>query len=322
MPAQPGKYKDFGKKLGFIGLGNIGMPMFNNLAEAGFDLTVFDLRLDATSKAAEKGASVASSIAAIAASCDIISIALVHERQIDSIYYGDEGLLAHSRPGTVLLFHSTLPPKLVQKYAQEAAERGILVVDAPVSGANIAAAAGTLSFILGGDESLIGELQPLWDTMGANVFHMGGVGLGQVGKLVNGTMYHMAYLATLEALSLARAYGVDELKMIDIARVSTGTNWMVRHWGYMDDLMMSHTRAGSDELVHLHFRKDIVDSLAAAEVERTPMPLAALGAQIYADLISPRLDADHPSARRAARRYAEEHPELNAPDAGQAGKAS
>jgi len=289
MPAEAGRGKRFGAKVGFIALGDIGLPMASSLLASDFDLTVYDLRAEAVAEAVRRGAKGAASVAELARTCSFIDIALDNEHQVATVLRGPDGILAHAAPGTTLLVHSTLPPKAVQEFGAEAEAKGLFLLDAPMSGANIAAATGTLTFIIGGDAATLERCRPLLETMGATIFHLGPLGNGQVGKLVNGLMFHVGYVVTLEALKLAEAYGVPEETMIAIARLSTGDSWMVRNWGYLDRLMQAHTKAGTDTLIYRHIRKDIVDALIAAEEAHVALPLAAAAYQMYPDFLKERL---------------------------------
>ena len=208
-----------------------------------------------------------------------IHFALDNEHQLASVFHGPTAS-SRTPQGTVLLVHSTVPPKACR--VCEEARRTAAAARLADERANIAAQNGTLTFIVGGDAGLLAR-RPLLEAMGSAVFHLGPVGNGQVGKLVNGLMFHIGYVVTLEALKLSRAYDVPEETMIAVARVSTGDSWMVQHWGYMDKLLREHTKAGSETLIYQHIRKDIVDALIAADVQHTALQLAAAAYQIYPD---------------------------------------
>ncbi len=275
-------------KLGFIGLGDIGLPMASNLLKAGFDLSVCDLRKVAVKTALRLGARDAKSVKALAASCEYISIAVVNEAQVDQVVSGPDGLFANARAGTAILSHSTMPPAVAEHFASRAKARDLAWLDVPMSGASVAAKAGTLTFLVGGDKRLLNRCRPILNAMGSNIFHIGPVGAGQVAKLVNGLMLHVGYVAILEALNLASAYGVPEKQIIALARVSTGNSWSVEHWGHIDQLVEKHIQ-GPEAVIQTHVRKDILDALIAAKAARTSMPMTGVAMEIYPDLIRERM---------------------------------
>ncbi len=274
-------------KIGFIALGDIGLPMASHLLKGGFDLQVYDLRKEAVEKAVALGARAAESVKAMAASCSYICIAVVNEAQMRSVISGPDGLFENARPGTTVIAHSTIPPETAKEFARLAEAKGVEWLDAPMSGASIAAKAGTLNFLVGGKAELLERCRPILNAMGANIFHLGPTGAGAVGKLVNGLLLHVGYVVTLEALKLAAACDVPEEKIIELVRVSTGNNWVIEHWGYFDRLIEEHTQ-GPEELIQTLLRKDIADALIAAKAAKTTLPMAGLAIQLYPELTSER----------------------------------
>lgn len=283
MTEQAGK----NSKVGFIGLGDIGLPMAAHILKAGFQLSVHDLRKEAVDAAVRLGARAAGSVKAVAA-CEYISIVVVNETQVESLVGGPEGIFEHAKPGTVVLAHSTMPPEAAEKFAARAEAKGLEWLDAPMSGASIAAKAGTLTFLMGGKADLLERCTPILKAMGTNIFHLGPPGNGQVAKLVNGLMLHVGYVATLEALKLSSAYGISEEQIIALAKVSTGNSWVVQTWGHMDELVLNHTQP-REQVLHTHMRKDIVDALIAAKASKTSMPMTGLAMEIYPELLRERL---------------------------------
>ncbi|MDO8276738.1 MAG: NAD(P)-dependent oxidoreductase, partial [Burkholderiaceae bacterium] len=172
-------------KVGFIGLGDIGLPMVANLLRAKAEVWVHDLRDEAMDKAAGLGAKKGG-LSELAKHCDFICIAVINERQMREVVLGADGLLAQCRPGQTLIVHATVPPRAIKELAKTVQARGVNILDAPMSGANIAAKAGTLAFLVGGKASVLDSCRPLLNAMGTSIFHLGEIGNGQVGKLVNG----------------------------------------------------------------------------------------------------------------------------------------
>ncbi len=274
-------------RIGFIGLGDIGLPMAVNIARAGFDLTVFDLRKPVMRAAVRQGAKAAGSLAELARECEYICVAVVNETQMERLVSGPEGIFANAKPGSVVIAHSTMPPAAAEHFAARAHAAKLEWLDAPMSGASPAAKAATLSFLVGGPKALLDRCRPVLNSMGTNIFLIGPVGTGQVAKLVNGLLLHVGYVATLEAMQLADAYGVAEDKIIALAKVSTGNSWAVQHWGHMDWLVDFHSQ-GPDAVIHTHMRKDIVDALIAAKASATSMPMTGIAMEIYPTLVTER----------------------------------
>lgn len=275
-------------KVGFIALGDIGMPMARNLLKNGVDLTVYDLRKDVVDAAVKLGAKAAGSLKDLATRCEYICIAVVNEAQMEAVTEGPGGIFANAAPGSVILAHSTMPPEVAKQFGQRAADKGFLWLDAPMSGARIAAEDGTLTFLVGGDAALLDRCRPILNAMGTHIFHLGPIGNGQVAKLVNGVMFHVGYVVTLEALKLANAYGVSEEQIMALAAQSTGNSWVVKHWGYMDELVLDHSQ-GPQAVIYSHLRKDINDALIAAKTAKKSMPMTALAMQEYPELMTARM---------------------------------
>jgi 3-hydroxyisobutyrate dehydrogenase len=288
VPVKEGRGKQFPSRIGFIGMGNIGTFMVSNLVRAGFDVTVYDLRAEALAAAAELGAKTATSLREVAQTCDIVEVTVVNSLQVRNVTMEAGGLLEHLGPGAVIIIHSTVPPQTVQEVATAAEKCRVSVLDAPVSGADIAAKAGTLTILLGGDKAVIERCSPLLETLGANIFHLGPVGLGQVGKLANALMAHVNYLAALEAVRLAKGYGVPEEKILELAKVSTGNSWMIEHWDWRDRILTEHTMAGTEQFIHYLMRKDLIDAVEAANAVKVYLPLAGLAMQVAPGMIAER----------------------------------
>jgi 3-hydroxyisobutyrate dehydrogenase-like beta-hydroxyacid dehydrogenase len=209
---------------------------------------------------------------------------VIDEAQMHKITDGPDGLFTNAKPGSVVISHSTMPPAIAKSFEAAAKARGHEWLDAPMSGASIAAKDGTLTFIVGGEASVLERCRPVLNAMGSHIFHLGPAGAGQVGKLVNGLMLHLGHIAALESLGLAKAWGIPEETIVALAKVSTGNSWVMQTWGHFDHLIESHA-LGREEFIETHVRKDIRDALIAAASVRTPMPIAALAMQLYPGLL-------------------------------------
>ncbi|RYG10208.1 MAG: NAD(P)-dependent oxidoreductase [Burkholderiales bacterium] len=227
--------------VGFIGLGDMGGPMADNLVAAGFDVTVFDARPEPLRAAAAKGARIGTTLAALASTCSTIGICVWSDEQLVGAVLGEEGLIAGTAKSLTLVVHSTVRPATIERIAKAFAARAWSVIDAPVSGGRAASLTGTLSLMVGGDKSLFERHQPYLDAVGKNIFYVGAMpGLGEVAKLCNNLMGLCSAFAIVEGMKLGAAYGLDEETICRIASVSTGNSWYIQNWGFFDHLIKTH----------------------------------------------------------------------------------
>lgn len=215
-------------KIGFIGIGNMGWPMASCIHEAGFDLCVFDMDAQrAEDFAKEKGAS-AGSLKDLA-QADIIVLMLpngfiVHDVLVNA---EDGAFINNAKPGTIVVDMSSSAPTGTQELGKVLAEKGILLVDAPVSGAVPRATLGTLTLMIGSDDKAsIEKVRPLLNTMGDRLFETGALGTGHAVKALNNYIGATSFAATSEALLIAKRFGLDQKTLIDILNVSTGKTFI------------------------------------------------------------------------------------------------
>lgn len=231
------------RRLGFIGLGNMGAPMARNLSRAGFELTVFDLRPEAMAELAALGAHVARTTREVGERSELVCCVVVDDAQVERVFLGTgagDGVLAGASPGSIFVVHSTVRPLTCRKLAEAARAKGVHVVDAAVSGAESRSEAGTLSVMVGGDAEVVERCRPVFDVIGEHVYHVGALGQGLAAKLCNNLIL-LGTLRTLEeALRVATAAGVDEKTMIEIASTSTGDSWAVRNYFATREMMQRH----------------------------------------------------------------------------------
>ncbi|WP_343629790.1 3-hydroxyisobutyrate dehydrogenase [Roseateles sp.] len=214
-----------GARVAFIGLGHMGGPMAANLAKNGYAVSAFDLSAEALQKAREAGVTVApSALAAVEGAAVVISM-LPASRHVEGLYLGDGALMAAIPAGALVIDCSTIAPASAQRVAKAAADRGLAMLDAPVSGGVAGAAAGTLTFIVGGDAAALERARPVLQAMGKNIFHMGASGAGQVAKLCNNMALGVIMAVTGEALALGVAHGLDPQALSAMMAVSTGRSW-------------------------------------------------------------------------------------------------
>ena len=270
--------------IAFIGLGHMGGPMAANLHKAGHRVTAFDLSADALAKAREQGLLVAASAAEAVEGSQVVVSMLPASRHVESLFLGDDGLLARLAPNTLVIDCSTIAPASAQKVAQAAVARGHAMLDAPVSGGTAGAAAGTLTFIVGGEASVLERARPVLQGMGKNIFHMGGAGAGQVAKLCNNMALGVIMAVTGEALALGTAHGLDARVLSQMMAVSTGRSWateVCNPWpGVLEHAPASRGYTGgfgSDLML-----KDMGLAVEAAMGVGATIPLGELARNLYA----------------------------------------
>lgn len=212
-------------RIAFIGLGNMGGPMAANLLTAGHEVRVFDLAPAALEAAVAAGATAAADAATAVADAKVVISMLPASRHVETLYLGADGLLAKIPADALIVDCSTIAPASARKVAEAAAARGLPMLDAPVSGGVAGAAAGTLTFIVGGEAAALERARPYLQAMGRNIFHMGGAGAGQVAKLCNNMALGVIMAVTGEAIALGVAHGLDPTALSQMMAVSTGRSW-------------------------------------------------------------------------------------------------
>ncbi|WP_420607163.1 3-hydroxyisobutyrate dehydrogenase [Novosphingopyxis sp.] len=209
--------------IAFIGLGNMGGGMAANLAEAGHEVKAFDLSENALAKARAAGCTIAQSAAEAASGVEVIVTMLPAGKHVQSVY--QESLFAHADESTLLIDCSTIDVATARAVADAAAGKGLIAVDAPVSGGIAAAEGGTLTFMVGGSDEGFARAEPILQDMGKAVIHAGTNGTGQAAKMCNNMILGATMIATCEAFALAEKLELDAQKFYDIASVSSGQSW-------------------------------------------------------------------------------------------------
>jgi 3-hydroxyisobutyrate dehydrogenase-like beta-hydroxyacid dehydrogenase len=209
-------------KLGFIGVGNMGNPMAANLIKAGHELTVHDLNQDSAANLLEAGATWADTPAAATTGQDATFLSLPAPPDVKDVVLGAGGVLAASAPGSAIVDLSTNSPILVRELAEAANAKGVGFLDSPVSGGVRGARDGTLAVMVGGDAEVYERFKPAFEAIGANVFHVGPIGAGNVAKLVNNQCAFIHMMGLTEALVLGAKAGIDPMVLRDVVRASSG----------------------------------------------------------------------------------------------------
>ena len=257
--------------VGFIGLGRMGGNMCRNvIAKSGQEVLVYDLSPDAVAACVDAGGRAASSVGELAAAADVIFSSLPKPENVEAVALAPEGIAARANPGTVWFDLTTSSPELARRLAPALKEKGIELLDAPVSGGPSGAEAGTLGIMVGGDEEVLEANRDLIETIGANVIHVGPIGSGLIVKLVNNMLGLASVAAASEGLMLAKSAGVDPRKLDAVIRVSTGDSLAYRS---LADRAISgdYTAAFALDLAY----KDLHLALELADEVSVPMPIAA-----------------------------------------------
>lgn len=217
-------------KIGFIGLGTMGKPMAVNIAKAGFDLTVYDLRAEPCADLALLGAKAASSAREVAERSDIIEIVVVDDEQTERVIAGEEGLIHGARSGSIVAVHSTILPVTARKIAAWCGAKGVDVIDAPVSGGQKGAQDKELCYMVGGGAEVLEKCRPVFVTSARHIFHLGELGMGATAKMLSQIAVCLNMIAAHECELLCNKTGLDFKRLQEVLRVSAGQSFVLDHW--------------------------------------------------------------------------------------------
>ncbi|NOZ70589.1 MAG: NAD(P)-dependent oxidoreductase [Chloroflexi bacterium] len=219
------------ERIGFIGIGIMGRGMAHNLLKAGFPLTVWNRTPQKTVPLAEAGATVADSPAALAAASDIIFICVSDTPDVEAVLFAANGVSEGAKEGSLVIDCSTISPTATQQFAQRLKEKGVSMLDAPISGGSEGAAKGTLSIMVGGDSADFARALPALQAVGKQITHVGPTGAGQTVKLMNQILVVGHALAMSEAFMFAQASGVDLGKALEAVKAGAAGSWMLSFRG-------------------------------------------------------------------------------------------
>ena len=218
-------------RVGFIGLGSQGGPMARRIVEAGYETTLWARRPATLEPFADTAAKFAESPAELAAASDLVCLCVVGDADIAEITDGEQGLLAAMQPGGVIAVHSTVHPNTCRELAEKAKDKGISVIDAPVSGGGAAASEGRLLVMVGGDTDVVERCRPVFETYADPVVHLGDLGSGQTTKLLNNLLFTANLGTAATALSLADALGVSPDRLTEVISRSSGNSFALNALG-------------------------------------------------------------------------------------------
>lgn len=269
------------KGVSFIGLGVMGARMAQNLVKKGFDLTVYDVMEEPVQELKALGAKSADTCKE-AAMVNDVTIAMVRDdAQIDAVIYGETGIWEGAKEGSIFVICSTIDPLHCQRIVAEGKERGIRLLDAPVSGARPGAEAGTLTIMVGGDKEAFKECRPIFEAMGKNIYYLGSAGMGETCKLVNNFLHILNLAVLAEGLALARRVGLEPENLLDVVKVSSGNSWAVENWDLIQELVTEYCE-GKKGPLWLGIQKDMALVLKMAKDVGQLVPIAGLVSQLDA----------------------------------------
>ncbi len=212
-------------KVGFIGIGRMGRHMSRHIFEAGYDLTVHDLRKEAAAHLLEKGAKWADTPRAMSETCDIVITSLPTPVEVQQVVYGDDGLMEGWKAGDIYVDMTTNSPDIVLQLAKDARIKDVAFLDAPVTGGTKGAEEGNLVFIVGGEKASLEKIDGILQAMGNKIYHVGDVGCGTIAKLVNNVISITSSAIMAEAFVLGVKAGIDPQILYEVATSGTANNW-------------------------------------------------------------------------------------------------
>jgi 3-hydroxyisobutyrate dehydrogenase len=274
-------------KIGFIGLGNMGLPMAQNLVKAGHAVAGFDLSEYPVERLAADGGRRAPSVADACADAEIVITMLPAGEHVREVYLGSDGVLDAVAAGTLLIDSSTIDVKTAREVAQAAEARGLAMIDAPVSGGVAGALGATLTFMAGGPDEAFTRARPVLEKMGKTIVHAGGAGNGQAAKICNNMILGVSMIAVSEGFLLAEKLGLDAQKLFDIASKSSGQCWAMTGYCPVPGLVPTSPanrdyKAGFTAAMML---KDLKLAQDAARETRAATPMGAGAAAVYEQFV-------------------------------------
>jgi 2-hydroxy-3-oxopropionate reductase len=269
------------ERIGFIGLGIMGMPMARNLMEAGYELTVHNRSPEKAEELGKEGAAVAATPREVAENSDVVITMLPDSPQVREVVAGEVGVLEGISEGALLIDMSTISPVVTEELAEALQEKSASMLDAPVSGGDVGAIEGTLSIMVGGHEADFQRAKPLFEAMGKTITHVGPTGAGQVTKAANQVVVALTIEAVSEALVLGSAGGVSAEKILEVLGGGLASNKVME---VKREKFLSHTfEPGFRSELH---HKDLGIALAAGREYGVVLPVTAVVDQLFEALMT------------------------------------
>jgi putative dehydrogenase len=265
------------EQVGVIGLGAMGGGMAQSLRRAGYAVQVFDLRADVAQGFARDGGTACASAADLARACDVVVSVLVNAAQTEDLLFGAGGVAAAMRAGSVFVMCSTVDPNWSAALEARLAERGLLYLDAPISGGAAKAASGQMTMMTSGRPEAYAKCQPILDAMAARVYKLGArAGAGSKVKIINQLLAGVHIAAAAEAMALGLREGVDPKALYEVITHSAGNSWMFEN-------RMAHVLEGNYTPLSAVdiFVKDLGLVLDLARASKFPLPLSSTAHQMF-----------------------------------------
>jgi len=271
--------------VGFVGLGNMGLPMASNLLKSGRQLYVFDVNPTAVETLRAQGAKACATPAEVGAAARSVVSMLPSNQIIRQVYLGSDGLLSDINEGSLLIDCSTSEPVVAKELADAAAKSGSRLFDAPVSGGTMGAEQASLTFMVGGPEDSFPAAEELLSLMGKTVVHCGDVGMGQAAKLCNNLLLAVTMTGLCEAHALGGRLGLDQKKLADIINTSSGRCWSADTYnpcpGVLPNVPASRGYTGGFAVDLMIKDLSLASSAAASVQPKLPLPFSGLALQLY-----------------------------------------
>lgn len=267
------------KKIGFIGLGNMGMPMSKNLVKSGYELTVFDMNSKVVDELVAVGVAKGANPKDVANKSDIVILSLPNSKIIESVVCGENGAAEGLTTGNILIDMSSAEPSSTRKIAGILKSKGVDMLDAAISGGPAGAAEKKMSIMVGGQKDVFEKYHSVLDDLGNNVFLVGEIGAGHTLKSVNNLLYGAIFVATCEAIVLGTKAGLDPKIMIDVISKSAGRNFAVDVKFKSNVLNRDFNPGFSLDLLH----KDMAIALKLAQELKYPISLCSYAQDVLTE---------------------------------------
>ncbi|MGV8080177.1 MAG: NAD(P)-dependent oxidoreductase [Syntrophales bacterium] len=264
------------EKIGWIGTGVMGRSMALHVLKGGHPVSVFNRSREKADELCREGAVWSNTLGEVAARSDIVFTMVGEPSDVEAVILGKEGVLAGTRPGSVIVDMTTSEPSLARRIYEEAKAKSVFSLDAPVSGGDIGAREGTLAIMAGGDEEAFRRVLPVFEKMGGNIVLMGGPGMGQHTKMSNQILVASTMIGVVEALLYARRAGLDLHTVIEVVGKGAAASWAFNQLG--PRIVKGDTAPG---FAIRHFVKDMGIALAEAKRMKLALPGLALVSQFY-----------------------------------------
>lgn len=271
------------RTVGFVGTGVMGAAMAGHLLDVGYELRIFNRTRAKAEPLVARGALWCDTPGEAAADADAVITMVGFPTDVETVYLGDDGIVAAANPGTLLIDMTTSSPALAERIARAAADRGILALDAPVSGGDVGARNATLTIMVGGDAEAFELAAPLFDVLGKTVMLHGGPGAGQHCKMANQIAIAASMIGLAECLEYAEQSGLDPHKVIETLSGGSAASWTLANYG--PRVLDGDFAPG---FYVKHFIKDLRIALASAEAMRADLPGTILAKKLYERLAAGR----------------------------------